>query len=67
MRKSYLRSRRLRAVRHEGVLIGAWVRAQVVRMFTADAKMVKKRLEDLIDREYLTRDENNPNMYRYVA
>ena len=43
----------------------AWV--QVSRTFTADAKMVKKRLEDLIDREYLTRDENNANMYRYVA
>jgi hypothetical protein len=38
-----------------------------VRTFTADSKMVKKRLEDLIDRDYLTRDENNANMYRYVA
>ena len=40
---------------------------QVVRMFTADAKLVKKRLEDLIDREYIERDENNNNVYKYLA
>jgi hypothetical protein len=44
-----------------------WRALQVVRTFTADNKMVKKRLEDLIEREYLTRDQNNPNLYRYVA
>jgi len=28
---------------------------------------LKKRIESLIDREYLERDPNNPNMYTYLA
>ena len=33
----------------------------------ADPKQIKKRIEDLIAREYLERDNNNPNLYKYLA
>ena len=32
-----------------------------------DFKAIKKRIEDLISRDYLERDKENPNLYRYVA
>ena len=38
-----------------------------MRTFQADNKAVKKRVEDLIEREYLKRDEDNNQLYRYVA
>lgn len=28
---------------------------------------IKKRIESLIDRDYLARDEQNPNQYNYLA
>lgn len=31
------------------------------------AKDVKKRIESLIEREYLERDEEIPSMYNYLA
>ncbi|KAF5177369.1 Cullin-1 [Thalictrum thalictroides] len=37
------------------------------RMFKPDFKVIKKRIEDLILREYLARDEENPTMYKYLA
>eukprot|EP00253_Pinus_taeda_P026395 PITA_26395 len=40
---------------------------QLGRMFKPDFKAIKKRMEDLITREYLERDKNNPNMFRYLA
>jgi cullin 1 len=40
---------------------------QLQRMFQPDVRQIKKRIEDLIDREYLARDEINPNTFRYVA
>jgi cullin 1 len=43
------------------------VMQQVRRMFSADQKAIKKRIEDLIDREYLERDANNPRLYKYLA
>ncbi|KAI7748685.1 hypothetical protein M8C21_000334 [Ambrosia artemisiifolia] len=36
-------------------------------MFMPDLKVVKKRIEDLITREYLERDKGNPSMFRYLA
>ncbi len=33
----------------------------------ADFKLIKKRIEDLMQREYLERDRDNPNMIRYLA
>jgi cullin 1 len=35
--------------------------------FKPDPKVIKKRIESLIDREYLERDPDNPNTYRYLA
>ena len=39
---------------------------KLVTLFRPDPKMVKKRLESLIDRSYLTRDEENRNTYQYL-
>jgi len=35
--------------------------------FTPDPKIIKKRIEDLIAREYLERDPEKPSVYRYVT
>lgn len=32
-----------------------------------DIKAIKKRMEDLITRDYLERDKDNPNVFRYLA
>ncbi|KAH7517108.1 hypothetical protein FEM48_Zijuj09G0027400 [Ziziphus jujuba var. spinosa] len=40
---------------------------QLGRMFKPDIKAIKKRIEDLITRDYLERDKDNPNMFRYLA
>ncbi|XP_047316092.1 cullin-1 [Impatiens glandulifera] len=40
---------------------------QLGRMFKPDFKAIKKRIEDLITRDYLERDQDNPNLYRYLA
>ncbi|KAJ0229368.1 Cullin protein [Hirschfeldia incana] len=40
---------------------------QLSRMFKPDIKMIKKRIEDLISRDYLERDTENPNTFKYVA
>ncbi|KAK8928873.1 Cullin-1 [Platanthera zijinensis] len=40
---------------------------QLGRMFKPDVKVIKRRIEDLITRDYLERDEENQNMYRYLA
>ncbi|KAH9730296.1 Cullin-1 [Citrus sinensis] len=40
---------------------------QLSRMFKPDIKAIKKRMEDLITRDYLERDKENPNMFRYLA
>ncbi|KAL5983861.1 Cullin-1 [Asimina triloba] len=37
------------------------------RMFKPDFKAIKKRIEDLITRDYLERDKDNPNLFRYLA
>ncbi|KAF9604482.1 hypothetical protein IFM89_006804 [Coptis chinensis] len=37
------------------------------RMFKPDVKIIKRRIEDLVGRDYLTRDEENANAYKYVA
>ncbi|GLJ06171.1 hypothetical protein SUGI_0032750 [Cryptomeria japonica] len=39
---------------------------QVKDMFKPDVKQVKKRIENLIDRKYLERDKENPEMYIYL-
>ncbi|MBA0600092.1 hypothetical protein Gorai_006291, partial [Gossypium raimondii] len=40
---------------------------QLGRMFKPDFKAIKKRIEDLITRDYLERDKENPNVFRYLA
>eukprot|EP00898_Chlorokybus_atmophyticus_P003604 jgi/Chlat1/4244/Chrsp27S04315 len=40
---------------------------QLNRMFKPDFKVIKKRIEDLIAREYLERDKENSNLFRYLA
>ncbi|KAK7284680.1 hypothetical protein RJT34_19430 [Clitoria ternatea] len=41
--------------------------AQLSRMFKPDIKAIKKRIEDLISRDYLEREKDNPNTFRYLA
>ncbi|GJS89416.1 cullin-1 isoform X1 [Tanacetum coccineum] len=40
---------------------------QLGHMFKPDVKAIKKRIEDLINREYLERDKDNANLFRYLA
>ena len=40
---------------------------QLQRMFQPDFRLIKKRIEDLIGREYMERDADNQNVYKYVA
>ena len=40
---------------------------QLQRMFQPDFRLIKKRIEDLIAREYLERDKDNPNTFKYLA
>jgi cullin 1 len=35
--------------------------------FRPDPKIIKRRIEALIDREYLERDQDNSNTYKYMA
>lgn len=35
--------------------------------FNPDSRAIKKRIEALIDREYLERNQDNPGMYNYLA
>ncbi|KAH0767967.1 hypothetical protein KY285_003838 [Solanum tuberosum] len=40
---------------------------QLGQIFKPDVKAIKKRIEDLISREYLERDKDNPNLFKYLA
>ncbi|KAJ8440631.1 hypothetical protein Cgig2_031048 [Carnegiea gigantea] len=40
---------------------------QLSRMFKPDIKQIKKRIEDLITRDYLERDKENKQTFRYLA
>ena len=35
--------------------------------FNPDPQMIKKRIESLIDREYLERDQEDRRFYKYIA
>jgi cullin 1 len=35
--------------------------------FRPDPKIIKRRIEALIDRDYLERDTDNSNTYKYLA
>ncbi len=40
---------------------------EVNKMFTPDIKLIKLRIEDLIQREYMERDRENQETFHYVA
>ena len=40
---------------------------QLAYLFKAEPKYVKKRVADLIDREFIARDEDNPMVLHYLA
>ena len=40
---------------------------QLMRHFKPDPRQIKKRIEDLIAREYLERDASNSTVYKYLA
>jgi hypothetical protein len=41
------------------------VSTQLMQHFKPNPKVIKRRIEDLIVREYLERDENESNVYKY--
>jgi cullin 1 len=41
--------------------------SQLQRSFQPDIRLIKKRIEDLISREFLERDKDQSNTYRYLA
>lgn len=43
------------------------VSTHLLQYFKPDPRQIKQRIQDLIGREYLERDENNSNLYHYVA
>ena len=40
---------------------------QLQRSFQPDIRLIKKRIEDLIQRDFLERDKDQSNTYRYLA
>lgn len=40
---------------------------QLSNHFKPDQKVIKRRIEDLITREYLERDDHNASVYKYLA
>ena len=48
------------------VLVAAVVK-RLSHLFQATADLIKPRIEDLISRDYMERDENDPTSYEYVA
>jgi cullin 1 len=40
--------------------------ADLVVLLDADVRQIKQRIEDLIGREYISRDEADPKIYHYV-
>lgn len=43
------------------------VNQQLQKMFKPEIRLIKKRIDDLIAREYLERDKDDPNTFKYVA
>ena len=54
-----------KSLEHQKLILEA--STQLMRHFKPDPKLIKKRIEDLIAREYLERDATNPNLYKYLA
>ena len=47
-------------------LIGE-VSMQLLKYFKPNPRNIKRRIEDLIQRQYLKRDQNDPALYHYLA
>lgn len=41
--------------------------AQLEQKFLPDVKLIKKQIESLIEREFIERDSENPNVFIYLA
>ena len=54
-----------KSLNHQKLVLEA--STQLMRHFKPDPKQIKKRIEDLIHREYLERDPSSPNLYKYLA
>jgi len=54
-----------KALQHQQLVLE--VVQQLSRMFKPDFKLIKKRIEDLIARDYLERDKDNPQLFKYLA
>ncbi|XP_061988983.1 cullin-1-like isoform X1 [Rosa rugosa] len=54
-----------KALRHHELVVGCV--EQLEHMFKPDIRAIKKRIEDLITRDYLERDKENLKMIRYLA
>ncbi len=46
---------------------GPQVTQQLAPRFVPSPTLIKKRIESLIEREFLERDENDRKLYRYLA
>ncbi|KAI3831029.1 hypothetical protein MKX03_011636 [Papaver bracteatum] len=63
---SIVRIMKARKVLQYNELVTACVE-QLSRMFKPDFKVIKRRIEDLIAREFLERDKDNTNTFKYLA
>ncbi|GJQ13199.1 hypothetical protein GpartN1_g4990.t1 [Galdieria partita] len=54
-----------RTIDHQRLIVE--VSQQLMQLFNPDPKVIKARIEDLITREYIERDEQNSSLYKYVA
>lgn len=54
-----------RVLDHNSIV--AEVTQQLSARFSPSPAVIKKRIESLIDREFLERDPNDRRVYRYVA
>ena len=64
--KTYQPHRGRKKLSHQNLL--SEIISQLANRFAPDMAMVKKRIESLIDREYLERIEgSDPPSYRYLA
>ncbi|KAF2579014.1 hypothetical protein F2Q68_00006493 [Brassica cretica] len=64
---SLVRIMKSRKVLPHQQLVSECVEQLINRMFKPNIKMIKKRNEDLISRDYLERDTENPKTFKHVA
>ena len=71
MRRHMLEAAIVRVMKSRKTMDHAGLTAEVLRQvaprFPAQPPDIKRRIEALIERDYLERDAGNPNIYAYVA